>query len=505
MNTIGPGDTEVSTDDAALLLHPAAKAFYGTTDSCELKDPISHQGEAINELSEPIIESIPVCLKNLLFIAAPGAVTVAFTFCTSIIPLAMVGKFLGKDDLSGGSVGFFLLCILFQYPMIGLCYAVDTLCSHEFGRHTHSPRLGLIVQRSILVNLLLLLPVAGLIYCLPPFLHLVYGPVIGKLAMEFLQFSPVYLVPLLCLIPLCKFLNNQEKAYIPTVALSVGVLVTPLIQYELTPKGLKYTMIGMAITTLIQLLVVVGITVSLFETRQSFALGKWNLHQIFDKEEMKSYLRFGLSSVCFVAFEASGLDLAILLVASYGPSQGAAFSSVMNMCFMFAAVTGGISISACANIGRCIGAQAPHNARQYIKLALIATATCAIIDDVLIYFFFDNFLSLFGISGETLLHARGLRKIIFFLHIVDTLQYVFQGIFSGMGKNDLGARILIGCMWGVGIPLCFLLGSFFHWEGKGVAIGLAIGIFFEAPIMIYYSLFAINFEQLCLEHKLHRT
>lgn len=442
-------------------------------------------------------ETFSSSLFNLLYLAAPAAVTIGFTFCTSIIPLAFVGKLRGERELTGASVGYFLLCIFIQYPMMGLSYAIDTLCSQEYGRRGATSRLGLIFQRGVLINSIILLPLCVGIYFLGPLLVHFYGETVALVAEEFLYFSPLYLYAVLTLVSFSKFLNNQQKAYIPTMALTAGVLVTPFVQYALTVHGIRYTMLGMAITTWLQVFVMLVITSCGKETRETLAIGVWSPAQMFALEDVKTYMSYGLPSSLFVAAEASALDLSILLGASYGEQQGSAWSAIMNTIFLFAALAGGISTSACANIGRCIGANAPSNAKRYVVLAITVVVTIATLDSVVIVVCFRFLLSMFGTSEATIQLASPIRMLIPALHIADAVQYTFQGIFSGLGLNHIGAAILLGSVWLVGIPLAFFFGSYMQLGILGVCLGITIGFWIEAPLMISVATCYLDYHKLC--------
>lgn len=473
-----------------------SRQFYGTTEKSD-----DFPSAMLPELKSGFFARDT--LTEMLYVGVPASITIGFTFCTSIIPLAMVGKLLGEKDLSGASVGYFLICIFIQYPMIGLTYAIDTLCSHEYGRRGCTPRLGLILQRGLLINFICLAPLCASVYFLRPALNMLYGEEEAGVAEDFLHYSPLYLYALITLISLSKFLNNQQKAYIPTIALTGGVVVTPFVQYYLTLRGIRYTMLGMAITTWFQVFIMLAILLSNQSTRASLAIGRWSLKNMLDVHDVSVYIKFGVPSAIFATAEASALDLSILMAASYGVAEGSAFSAIMNILFLFAAITGGISTSACANIGRSIGANDPASVKRYVTFSIVATSIVSVMDSAFLAIFFDFFMSLFGTYGSTLELARSALIVILFLHIGDAIQYVFQGIFSGLGRNNLGAKILLCSVWGVGIPLCYLLGSVYELKMLGVAIGITVGALIETLVMIYFCLFIIDYEELCEEHRKH--
>eukprot|EP00388_Colpodella_angusta_P030240 GDKK01018950.1.p1 GENE.GDKK01018950.1~~GDKK01018950.1.p1 ORF type:complete len:212 (-),score=21.34 GDKK01018950.1:257-865(-) len=145
--------------------------------------------------------------------------------------------------------------------------------------------------------------------------------------------------------------------------------------------------------------------------------------------------------------------------------------------------------------------------------------------------------------------ASKLHYLFPFMYIIDTIQFTFQGIFGGASMNDLGAQLLLLCLWGVGVPLALFFsmgwwavvadwfshsnlfypfwgGIFgatsaahadgnhksFYWgwfaylsqyirstEGLlGVAMGILIGILILGPCMIY-SLTRIDWDSLALQ------
>ncbi|KAK7201777.1 MatE [Novymonas esmeraldas] len=431
---------------------------------------------------------------DLLYLAVPAAISICFTFSTSVVPLAFVGSYLGPRELTGASVGFFLISMLITYPMIGLTFALDTLCSHEYGRDPLSPEMGLVLQRGALINLIMLVPLCCCIYFLDGILVPLYGAALAKEAEEFLVYSPLFLTPLVLFIAMNKFLNNQMQPHLPMIALTAGVVVTPFLQMKLTPMGVRYTMVGMAITAWFQLIVVVVLTFAKPETR--ITLGKWRIAEALDWADVKEYMKLAIPSAIFVAAEASSFDVTVLMCARFGEMNGAAWSGIMNCLFIFASFSGGLSASACANIGRCVGAYEPVNAKRFVLVAIFSAVVLGLIDSVILVVFFDKLMALFGTQGKTLALAREVLFLLPVFHVSDAVQFTFQGIFSGMGKNYMGAVILLTSLWGVGVPLAFILGHYLGYRMFGVCVGITVGLCIEAPVMVYAAS-TMNYVAVC--------
>ncbi|CCW71106.1 unnamed protein product [Phytomonas sp. Hart1] len=420
--------------------------------------------------------------------------SILFTFGMSVVPLAFVGHNLGERDLAGASVGYFIMCILVMYPIIGLTFAMDTLCSHEYGRNTLSTELGLILQRGVLLNIFMLIPLCWILFDLKHVLHYFYTPSLTQVAEDFLTFSPLYIFPEMILIAMTKFLNNQMQPQIPLIALTVGFVLVPLVQLKLTPLGVTYTMIGMAITAWIQLIVMLAITFFKEDTRAT--LGTWRIQEALDWTDVKKYLKLAIPSAIFVAAEASSFDFTVLLSAQIDEAEGAAWSGIINSLFIFASFAGGLSTASCANIGRCIGADEPKSAQRYVILSVLLSFAFGVLNSVILISFYDFLMSLYGIQGQTLVMARHVLYILPFFLIADSIQFTFQGIFSGLGKNHLGAAILLISLWCIGVPISFILGQPLGLNIVGVCLGITIGLCIEAPCMIYFAS-SIDYQLIC--------
>ncbi|EKG03492.1 hypothetical protein TCSYLVIO_005462 [Trypanosoma cruzi] len=444
-----------------------------------INDPDTYTEE---EEEEEVEISYGDALINLLTFSVPAALTIGFTFAVTVVPLAFIGSYLGELYLSGASVGCFILSIFVLYPMIGMTFAMDTLCSHEYGRDQNSQELGLLLQRGILINLLFLTPACVALYNVDSFLEGFYGVEIARVARDFLHYMPLFMLPEMIFIAFNKFLCNQMRPQMSMFALAAGFIITPFVQMKLTPMGVRYSMLGMCITAWFQLVVVIVMTLYVPQTRHT--LGKLRIMEALQPSDVKGYLKLAIPSAVFVAAEASSFDLTVLLCVHFGEQAGAAWSGIMNALYIFAAFSGGLSAGACANIGRCVGCNEPTNARTYVVASITLVLLVSGIDSALLYSFFDFFMSLFGTKGQTLQLARETLILLPIFHMADAVQFTFQGIFSGLGKNHWGALILLSSLWGVGIPLAFFLGLYLQYGIFGVCLGMTIGLCIEAPAMV---------------------
>ncbi|RNF02154.1 multidrug resistance protein, MATE family [Trypanosoma conorhini] len=216
-------------------------------------------------------------------------------------------------------------------------------------------------------------------------------------------------------------------------ALVVGFVVTPLAQYFFAEGGVHGAMPGMVIVAWVQLAVLVALVVLLQSTRQT--LGKLRIREALQRDGLKEYIGLAIPSSLFVAAKASAFDVAMLLLATLGTSEVAAYSAILSSLFTFVSISGGTSTAASARIGSSLGAALPFCAWGYVVAAAAFALTISSLNGIIIFVFFDNILGLFVVAETSLEVSHTVRWIVPLTHIVDGTQYVFQGVFGGMGHK----------------------------------------------------------------------
>lgn len=487
--------------------------------------------------------------KHLTPFASYATMYLSLTMIMTVLPLGFVGNRLGEDTLAGASVGYFMLCIFAVYPTLGMMYALDTLCSHEYGRDPTSDSQGLLLQRGLITGLGFLFGVCVLFYTfVERALLALYNPRTVTHAVNYLRYAPLFLVPLASYSAFAKFNANQQLPHVPLIATAVGVGSMIILLNLFVEQGLEAVMLCSSIACWVQLLVIVVISYSNPITRKT--LGAIRLREAIEFEETKAYLRIAIPAAVFVAAETAAFDLSILLATAVSEAAGSAWSALLSYELVFVCVGGGFSAAACAKVGAAIGANQPINAKTYAWTALTMSMAIAIfINAPLIFIWYEWLITTFGGNLE---EAIKLHYLFPFMYIIDTIQFTFQGIFGGASMNDLGAQLLLLCLWVVGVPLAlfFSMGWWnvvanwfshsnlfypfwssvlsaandgkqavtdgnhksFYWgwfasfsdsirslEGlMGVAMGILIGICILGPCMIY-ALTRIDWDSLALQ------
>ena len=254
---------------------------------------------------------------------------------------------------------------------------------------------------------------------------------------------------------------------------------------------------------------------------------------VVDPLGIKEYVLLAFPSMVLVAGEASVFDLTILMAAALGSGAGASWSALLNYMLWYVAVSGGVSAAANALVGSALGRGDYKLARTYVRLVVAISIVVGIVDSLLILLTFDRVLVGFGLSShadDTDSHggpaleeqvSHLLRYLIPIYHIGESVQYALQGVFSGLGKSKLGATLLMGTLWLIGLPLSMWLGfyvvpdlSMQYRDGPlclhdpdnphtvcpkdvgivGIVMGLIIAMAVECPLLLF-ALSKVNWRK----------
>lgn len=462
------------SERASLTAHDE-QASYGATDGLHRRPSQHRPGKGTPTVARSALK--------LVKLALPSAVSVLLYYTMQFVSMAVVGTHLPPAALAGNSIAFFGLSCIALYPGMGLCCAVDTLCSQIFGQEPDSPLQGVITQRSILMTTLYCTPMAVLLQYTEQPLKYFYADDVAESAATWLAVAPLYLFAQLYCLSMNKFLACMMKPYHSTAALAVGaVAVVPLSKGLVESHGVAGGAVAMGLATLCELAALLVIVFVLDkEARHRFGPIA-PLRQLLAWDEVKVYLGLGLPSMLFVAAEASAFDAAVLIAGLLPPAEASGWSTVMTTMLLFQSVSAGFSIAATALVGSSVGAGKPGLAKRYAVLAPSMTFVASCCTSVFVLAFHGP---LFSIMSNNAHVGRVVDRLLIFIpgyHILDSVQYVFQGVYSGCGRNGAGAKVLLGSLWLVGVPVMWLLTERFGVQG--IPMGLTIGLGVELPLLI---------------------
>jgi MATE family multidrug resistance protein len=189
--------------------------------------------------------------------------------------------------------------------------------------------------------------------------------------------------------------------------------------------------------------------------------------------------------VAFVCAESGAFDVSALLSARLDTTASAAWTVILSMFLIAECVCGGMSIATCAVVGSALGSGKPKRAKRLAVSAILLVAVWATVDALLLYWFHESIFNFFTQDPNVHAALAEIVWIILPLHISDSIQFVFQGIFSGCGQNHLGAIALVLSLWVMGIGGILYFLHFTKLGLIGVPLGLTIGLASACPVLCF--------------------
>jgi Na+-driven multidrug efflux pump len=188
---------------------------------------------------------------------------------------------------------------------------------------------------------------------------------------------------------------------------------------------------------------------------------------VFTRKGFNEYTSLAIPSMVLIVGEGSAYDLSVLMAAVLGNAAGGTWSATLNYTLWYVAVSGGISSAANVLVGSALGRGDGQLALTYARLVVALSLVASALNSVVIILTLDTMLDSFGLSATsnnlpTLSHqiAFYIKILMPIYHMGECLQVALQGVFGGLGRSDLGAKVLMSTLWIIGVPLSILLGFY---------------------------------------------
>ncbi len=430
--------------------------------------------------------SIP---KNLLVFSMPMLAGSILQTAYSLINAFWVGKFLGTNALATVTVSFPAVFVLIAVGG-GLTIAVNILIAQYVGAREWG-RLKDAVQTSVILIGSLSLLFLGLgLYFAPHLLRLMnapedlFLPAVHYLRIFFwtLPFSfGTFLIGSI----LRGIGDSKTPLYFQTVAVAVNTVLDPLLIFGLIglPKlGLNGTAYASIIS---QALVVIGLIIYI-PRRRPLVTADWR-HFHFDPPTAWLLVRIGFPAMIQQSVVSVSLIFIVSLVSKFGAAADAAFGAAVRIdqvAFLPALVMG----SAVSTLsGQNLGAEQYQRVKQTFWWGILLTGSISLFISILVLSIPQVFLRAFLNDpavikiGVDYLHIVGVTYVIF------AVMFVSNGVINGSGHTVPTTIISIIAMWGIRIPLAWVLPDYLQ-SVRGIWFAMLISVFSGMIISLaYYS------------------
>ncbi|CAA7410759.1 unnamed protein product [Spirodela intermedia] len=455
----------------------------------KLEEPLLHEEEGGG--SEADLGDITTCRtflkeaveenKRLWYLAGPAIFTSIAQYSLGAVTQVFAGH-LTTLELDAVSTENMVIAGLAFGIMLGMGSALETLCGQAYGaKQLHM--MGVYMQRSWLILMTMCL-------CLMP-IYLFATPILRffgqeeEIAVLAGRFS-LYMIPQLFAyganFPIQKFLQAQSKVMTMAVVSAVALLLHLLLSWLFIVR-LGLGLPGAAASLNISWwAVVLG---QLLYILMGNCPGAWTGFSLAAFRDLAAFARLSIASAIMMCLEFWYLMFLVVLAGRLRNAEiaVAAISICVNLSGWEIMVFFGFNAAISVRISNELGARRPRAAKFSILVVVISSAIIGVFFMALVLSLRDVYGVPFTNSPVVSRAVSDLAVLFSFTLLLNSVQPVLTGVAVGAGWQTLVAYVNLFCYYVVGLPLGFLLGSYFDLGVKGIWSGMISGVLLQTLIL----------------------
>ncbi|XP_044057762.1 multidrug and toxin extrusion protein 1 isoform X2 [Siniperca chuatsi] len=416
-------------------------------------------------------------------------------FAVSFVSTIFCGH-LGRTELAGVTLAIAVINVTGISIGSGLSAACDTLISQTFGSR-NLLRVGVILQRSILILILACFPCWAILINTEPILLAVrQDPEVARLSQMYVKiFMPA--LPATFMYSLeTRYLQNQGIIWPQVITGFVVNLLNALINYIFL-HSLNLGVAGSAVANTISQFSMAGILYAyiMWKGLHKATWGGWSNECL---QDWGSYIHLAIPSMVMLCVEWWTYEIGSFLAGLISEVELGAQSVVYelaNVAYMFPT---GFSIAGNVRVGNALGAGDTEQAKLSAKLAMFSAGSVSIGLAVLIGGLKDHISYVFTYDEQIRERVADVIALYAPFVLLDAISCASGGIIRGAGKQKIGAVCNILGYYGVGFPIGVSLMFATKLGIKGLWTGLFTCVALQSSFMIFY-LVRMNWKKATVE------
>lgn len=422
----------------------------------------------------------------ILRIALPAILTFFITRMGDTFAFRFLGQLNNPSyTAAAGTASVWLLAVMGS-AVFGLVAAVDTLVAQNFGKGDLE-MCGVHYNRGTLFAFLAALALSPLACFAGHFLRCMgMNETNAAYTQQYASILVVHTILSPQVAAAQKFLKSQKIIYPQLVVTLVLYTLHPLWSYSFI-HVLKLGFIGAACARCCtSFLSLVALRVYI---RNSPACSKTFIS--YNRNSFRglgSYFALSFPSATMNCLSSWGFQIVYFMGVSLSTEQLAANAALIDINILSSAIHNGMSSSMATLVGNSLGARRAQDAKTYIKAALTMTVLLCGSYNILLVIFRNEVARHYS-SDEKL--ARLIAELVLVMSIeliFDSLQGIFGGIVSGMGRQKMATTANLISYYFVMIPCVYVFAHVLGYGVKGIWIGMTLGYAAVAASYIYIVL-----------------
>ncbi|XP_061084576.1 multidrug and toxin extrusion protein 1-like [Conger conger] len=424
--------------------------------------------------------------RQVLKLAVPVTISRLMISMISFVSAMFCGH-LGKMELAGVSLATAVINVTGLSIGDGLSSVCDTLISQTFGSN-NLKRVGVILQRGILILLLACLPCwAVLINTETILLVIKQNPTVAQLSQLYVKIYMPALPAAFMYQLQGKYLHNQGIIWPQVFAGLAANIVNALANYtflHVLDLGVAGSAASNAIaqfslaTFLFVYIVWKGLHKNTWEGWSNQCLQEWD-----------TFINLAIPSMLMLCLESWPQELGSFLAGLISEGELGAQSITYQMgsvTFMFSL---GFSVAASVRVGNALGAGKITQAQLSSKVAVVCAAVVSFFVVLIIGNLKNRIAYIFTNDPEIVDRVKDLTVLFACFNLLDCIAGVTGGIIRGTGKQAVGAVCNLVGYYFVGLPIGVSVMFATHLGIVGLWVGLLLCAFMQA---LFFTVFLVK-------------
>lgn len=408
---------------------------------------------------------------------------------------------LGQTELAGVALAIAVVNVTGISIGTGLSSACDTLISQTYGSG-NLKRVGVILQRGILILLLACFPCwAVLINTEPILLGVRQSPEVARLAQLYVKiFMPA--LPAAFMYQLQgRYLQNQGIIWPQVIVGAIGNVFNAIINYiflYLLELGVEGSGAANAISQY-------SLAVLLFLYIHIMKLHKatWDGWSVDCLRDWGLFLSLALPSVVMMCSEWWLYEIGSFLAGIISEVELGAQSVVYELAIVVFMMPYGFSIAASVRVGNALGAGNIEQAKLSTKVSIGCAFVSSCITGVFLGLTRDGIGYIFTTEKDIIMRVAQVMTFYGLVHVAEAFAGVMSGIVRGSGKQKVGAVTTVFCYYCIGFPVGLCLMFLLKLGIVGLWIGFLTSAVGQSIILVIYF-YRLNWEN-AMEEALKRA
>ncbi|XP_065754145.1 multidrug and toxin extrusion protein 2-like [Phocoena phocoena] len=428
---------------------------------------------------------------ELAALAGPVFLAQLLIFLISLVSSVFCGH-LGKVELDAVTLAVSVVNVAGISIGTGLASACDTLMSQSFGAK-NLKRVGIVLQRSILVLMLCCFPCWALLLNTESLLlFLKQDPEVSRIAQ-------IYVMILIPSLP-ATFLFQLQAKYLQSQGIILPQVVT----------GIAANILNVGVNALLLYALDFGVAGSAWaNTTSQFSLSALLFLYVWWKkihvhtwggwtrdclQEWGSFIQLAIPSMFMVCIEWWTFEVGTFLAGLMSVTELGAQAVIYVLASVAYMVPLGLGVAASVRVGSALGAGDAQQARHSCTTALLCAGVCALVTGILLAALKDVVAYAFTSDKDIVSLVSQVMPIFAPFHLFDALAGTSGGVLRGAGKQKMGAFLNAIGYYVFGFPLGASLMFAANHGIIGLWSGLTACVFFQTLFYLVY-IWRINWNR----------